>query len=58
VNQAKSFEKNPGTLKQIGAFLWQSKKWYLAPVAVVMILMSLLVMLGGTAAAPFIYSLF
>jgi len=52
------FEKSPGFLSELGSFLWQSKKWYLVPIAIVMGLMSLLVILGGTAAAPFIYSLF
>jgi len=58
MNEKNQFQKNPSFLREVGSFLWQSKKWYLVPVAIVMGLMGLLVILGGTAAAPFIYSLF
>lgn len=34
------------------------KKYWLLPVIVVLVLFSLLVVLGGTAAAPLIYSIF
>ena len=39
-------------------FLGQNKKWWLAPIIVSMLLLGALVLLGGTAAAPFIYTLF
>lgn len=39
-------------------FLRQSKKWWLLPILVVLFLFGVLVFLSGTAAAPFIYTLF
>jgi hypothetical protein len=39
-------------------FLRANKKWWLAPILVAILLLGLLVVLGGTAAAPFIYTLF
>ena len=39
-------------------FLKTNKKWWLAPIVIVMLLMGALVLLSGSAAAPFIYTLF
>ncbi|MDG2048728.1 MAG: DUF5989 family protein [Myxococcota bacterium] len=39
-------------------FLKDNKKWWLAPIIISILGLGLLVMLGGTAAAPFIYTLF
>ena len=39
-------------------FLSQSKKWWMLPIVVVILLFGVLVFLSGTAAAPFIYTLF
>jgi len=39
-------------------FLKDNKKWWLAPIILSILLLGLLVLLGGTAAAPFIYTLF
>lgn len=52
------FGKNQSFFGDIAAFLGENKKWWLAPVVVVITLMGVLIALGGTAAAPFIYSLF
>jgi hypothetical protein len=45
-----------------GADLWSfvryGRKWWLTPIVVVMFLFGLLVVLAGTGAAPFIYTLF
>lgn len=51
-------QKNPGFLGDVLQFLAQRKKWYLIPVVVVIAVFALLLALGGTAAAPFIYTLF
>ena len=40
------------------AFLRENKKWWLAPILIAILGLGLLVLLGGTAAAPFIYTLF
>lgn len=39
-------------------FLKHNKKLWLLPIIIVLILLGLLIMLGGTSAAPFIYTLF
>lgn len=39
-------------------FLIHNKKWWIAPIVLVLLLVGALVMLGGTPAAPFIYTLF
>jgi len=39
-------------------FLRHNKKWWLIPILIVLLLMGLLVLLSGTAIAPFIYPLF
>ena len=40
------------------AFLKENKKWWLVPILVVFTLLGMLIILGGTSAAPFIYTLF
>ncbi len=60
----KSFEKlarqgaRPGFVSEIWSFLRDNKKWWLLPIAVVLLLFGVLVLLAGTGAAPFIYTLF
>jgi hypothetical protein len=39
-------------------FLKREKKWWLLPILLVIFLFGVLVLLSGTAAAPFIYTLF
>lgn len=43
---------------EVLAFAFNNKKWWLAPIIVLLLGLGLLVILGGTAAAPFIYTLF
>jgi hypothetical protein len=58
MNSTPEFGKNPGLLEDVLAFLSHRKKWYLIPIALVILFFGVLVALGGTAAAPFIYTLF
>ena len=51
-------EVQPGVLREFWDFLRLNKKWWLTPIIVVLLLVSALVMLSGTVAAPFIYTLF
>ncbi len=39
-------------------FLKHNKKWWLAPILIVVLLLGALVFLSGSGAAPFIYTLF
>jgi hypothetical protein len=47
-----------GIVSEMVGFLRQNKKWWLLPIMVTMLLFGLLVALGATGAAPFIYTLF
>ena len=47
-----------GLAAEFTAFLKENKKWWLAPIVIAILGLGLLVLLGGTAAAPFIYTLF
>jgi hypothetical protein len=52
-------ERPSGTfLSNFWDFLTHSKKWRLLPIVVVLLLLGVLIMLSGTATAPFIYTLF
>jgi hypothetical protein len=51
-------KERSGLLGEFWDFLRQNKKWWLAPIIVSILALGALVMLGGTAAAPFIYTLF
>jgi hypothetical protein len=45
-------------LGEFWQFLGQNKKWWMLPILLVMLLLGVLIFLSGTAAAPFIYTLF
>jgi hypothetical protein len=51
-------EKQPGLLSDVWAMLKQNKKFWLIPLIIALLIFGLLIMVGGTAAAPFIYTLF
>ena len=61
--QAEKFEEQ-ATQRQVGMvgelvhFLAHNKKWWLTPIILVLLLVGLLVVLGGSGVAPFIYTLF
>lgn len=47
-----------GLVREFWDFLMHNKKWWLIPILTVLLLVMGLVFLGGTALAPFIYTLF
>ncbi len=51
-------EATPGLIAEFIDFLKTSKKWWLTPILVVLLLIGALIILSGTAAAPFIYPFF
>lgn len=55
---AKASGKQTGLVSEFVGFLKANKKWWLAPINISIPLPGLLVVLGGTAAAPFTYTLF
>ena len=46
-----------GLIAEFWDFLIHNKKWWLTPIILVMLAMGVLIILSGTAAAPFIYTL-
>jgi hypothetical protein len=49
---------NSGLVRELWDLIRHNKKWWLIPVIVVLLLIGVLVALGSTALAPFIYPLF
>lgn len=44
--------------RELLEFLLENKSWWLWPIVLVLLLFGAVVLLSGTAAAPFIYTLF
>lgn len=55
-DQAKQRQTNLAS--EMFAFLRHTKKWWLAPAIVMLALLGVLIVLGGSSVAPFIYTLF
>ncbi|MDG2207778.1 MAG: DUF5989 family protein [Pirellulales bacterium] len=47
-----------GFFAEFWDFLLHNKKWWITPIVIVLLFFGVLVMLSGTAVAPFIYTLF
>jgi hypothetical protein len=45
-------------LKDLWGFITARKKWWLLPMIIILLLIGMLIILGGTSIAPFIYTLF
>ncbi|MEM9194774.1 MAG: DUF5989 family protein [Myxococcota bacterium] len=45
-------------LREFTGFLMENKKWWLLPIVLVFLLLGVLMVLGATGAAPFIYTIF
>ena len=56
--EKKAQEKPLTFWQEFWLFLREEKQWWLAPILVALLLLGLLVVLSGTGAAPFIYTLF
>jgi hypothetical protein len=56
--ESQAQEASPGLLREYVDFLKHNKKWWLIPLIGALLLVGALVILGGSAAAPFIYTLF
>ena len=48
----------PGLLREFWDFLRHNKKWWLLPILLALLLIGFLILWGGSAMAPFIYTLF
>jgi hypothetical protein len=51
-------EKELSLVGEFVAMLKENKKWWLIPILVILLLFGVLIILGATGAAPFIYTLF
>lgn len=47
-----------GLARELMEFIRHNRKWWLTPIIVALLMVGALIFLGGTAAAPFIYTLF
>lgn len=44
-------------LREFGEFAWHNKAWWIVPIVLMLLLLSVLIF-AGSSAAPFIYTLF
>ena len=51
-------QQRSGLVAEFVDFLRNNKKWWLTPIVLVLLIVGALIMVSGTAAAPFIYTLF
>jgi hypothetical protein len=51
-------ERQGNVVTEFWYFLGQTKKWWLLPIVAILLAFGLLMALSGTAAAPFIYTIF
>ncbi|MEQ9407223.1 MAG: DUF5989 family protein [Fuerstiella sp.] len=51
-------DKQLSLVQEFFLFVTENKKWWLIPILLVLGLVGMLVVLGSTGAAPFIYTLF
>ena len=51
-------QSSQGIVSEFVYLLAHNRKWWLAPIIIVLLLVGVLLILGGTGIAPFIYTLF
>jgi membrane glycosyltransferase len=51
-------QAQPNVVRESMQWLSHNKKWWLSPIVFGLLLVGVIVLLSGTAAAPFIYTLF
>jgi hypothetical protein len=58
VRSPNELKRNQSFLREVVDFIAHNKKWYLIPVVLAMLLLGILIILGASGAAPFVYTLF
>jgi hypothetical protein len=53
-----SESRSGGIVGELWGFMAHNKKWWLTPIVLMLLLLGVLIVVGGTGAAPFIYTLF
>jgi hypothetical protein len=56
--EAGAEQPDPGFFAELWDFIKTSKKWWLTPIILMLVVIGALIVLGQTAAGPFIYALF
>jgi hypothetical protein len=56
--QAAGAQRDASLVRELWGLVYNSKKWWLVPVLVALLLIGLMLLASGSAAAPFIYTLF
>jgi hypothetical protein len=51
-------ERQAGIVREFFLFLKHNKKYWMIPILITLLVLAALIVLGGTAVAPFIYTLF
>jgi len=51
-------QRRGGILRELIRFLMYTKKWWLVPILIAIVLLAITAYLSSSAAAPFIYTLF
>jgi|GEM_PF-3178670 len=55
---ARAAGRSSGPLAEFGYFLRRTRKWWMAPIIAMLLLIGALLVMAGTAVAPLIYALF
>lgn len=50
--------KRASAMAELGRFLMHNKKWWLAPIILILLLLGLLIFLSGSAIGPFLYTFY
>jgi hypothetical protein len=56
--ESQAADPGTGLIAEFWEFFRTNKKWWMAPIVAMLLVLAGLVLLGGTALAPFIYTLF
>lgn len=56
--ESQAAEQDVGLVREFADFLLTNTRWWLTPIVIVLLLVGALVVLSGTVAAPFIYTIF
>lgn len=56
--EQESLKKRDNVVVEFWDFLKHNKKWWLLPIIIILLMLGLIILLSGTAIAPFIYPLF
>jgi hypothetical protein len=56
--KASANQANIGLIAELWGFLKENRKWWMLPILILLLVLGLLILLGGTGLAPLIYTLF